>query len=114
MAMANAGVDSGAISSGSRRGRRWTSDSDEAAPASNVKPATCPDTKPTGVRCRPPCDAPLPVAANDVFPLVAGPSRWFEYATHEDGLSEVGIADDFAPAANRCWPVISSEAAHSI
>jgi hypothetical protein len=70
--MTNAGVDSGAISSGSRRGRRWTSDSDEAAPASNVKPATCPDMKPAGVRCRPPCDAPLPVAANDVFLWLLG------------------------------------------
>jgi hypothetical protein len=48
------------------------SDSDEAAPASNVKPATCPDTKPAGVRCRPPCDAPLPVAANDVFLWLLG------------------------------------------
>jgi hypothetical protein len=59
--------------------------------------------------------------------LVAGPSRWFEYAAlaHarasdvvndavEDGLSEVGIADDFAPAADRRWLVIRSEAAHSI
>jgi hypothetical protein len=60
--------------------------------------------------------------------LVAGPSRWFEYAAlaHarasdvvndavEDGLSEVGIADDFAPAADhRRWLVIRSEAADSV
>jgi hypothetical protein len=32
----------------------------------------------------------------------------------EDGLSEVGIADDFAPAADRRWLVISSEPAHSV
>ena len=41
-------------------------------PCINVKPATCPDTKPAGVRCRPPCNAPLLVAANDVFLLLLG------------------------------------------
>jgi hypothetical protein len=48
---------------GFRRSRR---------PCIQCEAATCPDTKPAGVRCRPHCDAPLPVAANDVFLWLLG------------------------------------------